>query len=102
MAYDGAKYVFELTMCIYGTFDQPLVDERVAQFRDQTRWFLGDYRKMNFARSGSKTVFTYNATLLCCSLAGLTDFTSGASLAHVAGGIAALQPGKIFNLTGRP
>jgi len=43
-------------MYLYDEIDQKLVDERVAQFRDQTRRFLaGKLSTMNFARCACGT-----------------------------------------------
>ena len=54
----------------YDIHDQTLVDERVAQFRDQMeRYRAGRFRaKKSSVRYGCKTAFIFNGMRQCCAL----------------------------------
>jgi sulfite reductase (NADPH) hemoprotein beta-component len=55
-------------MYIYDDIDQRMVDERVAQFRDQTRRFLeGKLERTISARCGLRNGSTSSATRRCCA-----------------------------------
>ena len=72
-------------MYLYDDIDQRLVDERVAQFRDQTRRFLaGELSEDDFRRCGCATASTCSATRRCCASPFLTVCLSSRQLRKLA------------------
>jgi hypothetical protein len=53
----------------YDAYDQKIVDQRVAQYRDQTqRYLAGELTEDEFRPFAYKTAFMCNVTRLCCVL----------------------------------
>ena len=69
-------------MYIYDQIDQRIVDERVAQFRDQTRRFLaGSCPRTISGRCGCKMASTFSAMRRCCASRSPTACSLRASCA---------------------
>ena len=60
-------------MYIYDNYDQQIVEDRVRQFRDQTRrYFAGELTEDEYLPLRLKMACIYNAMRLCCVLLYLT------------------------------
>lgn len=54
-------------MYVYDEYDQQIIEDRVKQFRDQTRRYLaGELSEEEFRPCACKMAFMFNALPQCC------------------------------------